>query len=197
MTLRQLLVSTAILAAVAIGMFVYAWQLRQHATLTSPVETTPPVTPPKTGPTEKVTLWVAYDDPGVLRAQAVAVPLSSGRQQQAEQLLRSLMELYTSKASPHPLRPGAEVEDVYLVAPGLAVIDVNAALADSQTSGVLAEELTVTSLMQTLSANIPGLTQFKILVEGKERDTLAGHADLSAVYDALQVADLAKQLSYQ
>ena len=65
----------------------------------------------------------------------------------------------------------------------LAVIDTNAAFADNHRSGVLVEELTVASLVETLSANIPGITRVRILVDGKSRDTLAGHADLSDFYD--------------
>jgi hypothetical protein len=34
----------------------------------------------------------------------------------------------------------------------------------------------------------------KILVDGKERDTLAGHADLSAVYDTVAVSQLVGQM---
>jgi hypothetical protein len=52
----------------------------------------------------------------------------------------------------------------------------------------------VVSLIQTLSANIPGITRVKILVEGKERDTLAGHADLSNFYDMPTVTQVVAQL---
>jgi hypothetical protein len=62
---------------------------------------------------------------------------------------------------------------------------------------VLAEELTVTSFVQTLTANFEGILRVKILVDGKERSTLAGHADLSGTYDVSQVSVLAKQLSSQ
>jgi len=53
------------------------------------------------------------------------------------------------------------------------------------------------SIVQTLSTNIPGLMRVKILVDGKQRDTLAGHADLSGFYDVQQVAELVKELSVQ
>jgi len=86
------------------------------------------------------------------------------------------------------------VRSVYLVDPGLAVIDLNAAFANGHRSGVLEEELTVTSLIQTLTANIPGILRVKILVDGHERETLAGHADLSDFYDAIAVGQLAGQL---
>jgi hypothetical protein len=59
---------------------------------------------------------------------------------------------------------------------------------------VLIEELTVASLIHTISANTPGILKVKILVDGKERDTLAGHADLSDFYDVSAVNQLASQL---
>jgi hypothetical protein len=105
--------------------------------------------------------------------------------------------VYGSKDSPHPLPSTAEIRNIYFVDPGLVVLDVNSALADGQTSGVLAEELTVTSFVQTLTANFEGILRVKILVDGKERSTLAGHADLSGTYDVSQVSVLAKQLSSQ
>ncbi len=86
------------------------------------------------------------------------------------------------------------IRDVYLVDPGLAVIDVNAAFANGHRSGVLVEELTVASMVQTLSANMAGITRVKFLVEGKERDTLAGHVDLANFYDVSAVNRLAAQL---
>ena len=111
--------------------------------------------------------------------------------------MRALLAIYVDKDSPHRLAAGAEIHDVYLVDSGLAVIDVNLALADGHTSGILAEELTVVSMIHTIAVNTPGLMRAKILVDGKERETLAGHADLSGFYDVSQVAALAKQLSAQ
>lgn len=182
--------------AVALGMGVFAWRMRGRATQTEPAAAyTQPVAPPVSGPTEQVTLYVAYDDPGILRAQPAHIPLPAGRQERAQELLRALVGLYVDKlSSPHPLAPGAEIRDVYLVDPGLAVIDANAAFADGHRSGILIEELTVASLVQTLSVNIPGITRVKILVDGKARDTLAGHADLSDFYDVSTVNQLVLQL---
>jgi hypothetical protein len=131
---------------------------------------------------------------GILQAQPARIPLPSFRQERAEELLRALLVIYLDKSSPHPLPPGSEIRSVYLVDPGLAVIDINAAFADGHRSGVLEEELTVASLIQTLAANIPGILRVKILVEGKERETLAGHADLSQFFDVSAVNQLTQQL---
>src|SRR5437667_241596 len=56
------------------------------------------------------------------------------------------------------------------------------------------EELTIASLARTLSANVPGINRIKILVDGKGRDTLAGHADISGFYDVEAVDQLAAEL---
>jgi hypothetical protein len=105
-----------------------------------------------------------------------------------------LLSLYLDKSSSHVLGVGSEIRSVFLVDPGAAVIDVNGAFADSHRSGVLVEELTVASLIHTISANTPGLLKVKILVDGKQRDTLAGHADLTDFYDVTVVNQLATEL---
>lgn len=156
-----------------------------------------PVSPPASGATEQVTLYVAYDDPGVLLPQTAVIALPDGRQQRAEELLHALLDVYAAKSSQHPLGVGADVRNVYLVDPGLAVIDLNSAFAAGHRSGILVEELTIVSLVETLTSNIPGITRVKILVNGKEQDTLAGHADLSRVYEASSAGDLLNQMRGQ
>jgi Sporulation and spore germination len=183
---RNLIITAVLMFAVAVGMGVYVWHMRGRAA-NQPSADTRPVAPPVSGPTEQVTLYVAYDDPGVLRAQSARIPLPAGRQERAQELLRALIGVYVDKSSPHPLPAAAEVRHVYLVDPGLAVIDTNAAFADDHRSGVLVEELTVASLVETLATNIPGVTRVRILVDGASRDTLAGHVDLSTFFDVADV----------
>jgi hypothetical protein len=192
---RYLIIGVAVLLAIALGMSLYVWRMPGRVERGEPsAANTQPVAPPVSGSTEQVTLYVAYDDAGVLRPKRVRIPLPVGRQERAAEILRALLNLYLDEFSPHPLGPVSEIRDIYLVDPGLAVIDLNAAFADSHRSGVLVEELTVVSLVQTLSANIPGITRVKILVEGRERDTLAGHADLSNFYDVPAVTQVVAQL---
>ena len=83
----------------------------------------------------------------------------------------------------HPLGSGADINYVFLVKPNMAIVDANAAFAETHRSGVLVEQLTVASIARTLAANLPGTIQIKILIEGKERETLAGHADLADFYN--------------
>ena len=192
---RHLMIGVSAMLALALGMSVYVWHMRGRVRQAkAQPEFSHPVAAPVQGPTEQVTVFVAYDEPGVLRAQAASIPLPAGRQERAQELLRALLGLYLDKSSSHPLGPGSEVREVYLVDPGLAVIDVNDAFADGHRSGVLIEELTVASLVQTLASNIPGINRVKILVGGKERETLAGHADLSCTYDVSAVSQMVAEM---
>jgi hypothetical protein len=192
---RHLVIGVTILLVVALGMSVYVWRVRGRVDrVPTPGGNVQPVAPPISGASEQVTIYVAYDDVGIVRPKLVRVTLPVGRQERAAEILRSLVNLYEDKFSPHSLAAGSEIRDVYLVEPGLAIIDLNAVFSDRHRSGVLVEELTIVSLVQTLSANIPGITRVKFLVEGSERDTLAGHADLTNFYDASAVTRAVAQL---
>jgi hypothetical protein len=192
---RHLIIGVAVLLLAALGLSVYAWRMRKSvaAVPTASVDTRA-LAPPVAGPTEQVVLFVAHDEDGTLRAESAQIPLPSGRQQRAEELLRALLSMYLDKSSPHVLGAGSEIRSVFLVDPGVAVIDVNSAFANTHRSGVLVEDLTVTSLIHTISANTPGILKVQILVDGQPRETLAGHADLSSYYDVSAVNQLAVQL---
>ena len=192
---RHLVIAMAVLLVAVLGLSAYAWHMRKTAASAPVVSTdTRSLAPPIAGPTERVILFVAHDEDGSLHAVSAQIPLPSGRQQRAEELLRALLSLYLDRSSAHVLGSGADIRSVFLVDPGVAVIDLNAAFADTHRSGVMVEELTVASLIHTISANTPGILRVKILVDGKERDTLAGHADLSSFYDVTAVNQLATQL---
>ena len=192
---RQTILWLVFLTLIAVAIGILAWQMSDSAIPgSSPSADNRPVAAPVAGPRELVNLYVAYDDPGVLRSQATTVPLPAERQQRAQELLRALLNLYLAKSSPHALAPEADIRSVYLIDPGIAVVDLNSAFADGHRSGVLVEELTVASLVETLVENVPGVSRVKILVEGKERETLAGHADLTNFYDVSVVGQLAAQL---
>jgi hypothetical protein len=64
----------------------------------------------------------------------------------------------------------------------LAVINLRGTFVDKHPSGVEVETLTIQSMLGTLHANFPQITQVRFLVDGQPHDTLAGHADLTRVY---------------
>ena len=181
---RHLLIGVAALLALVVSMGVYVRHMRLRAREFAYSEADAfPVAPPAAGPTETVTLYVADDAAGILRTRSAQIPLPGGRQQRAEELLRTLLRIYQQPGAAHPMAPAADIRSIYLVAPGAAVIDLNAAFCDQHRSGILSEQLTVNSLVETLAVNVPGVNRVNILVEGKTRETLAGHVDLTDSFD--------------
>jgi hypothetical protein len=82
---------------------------------------------------------------------------------------------------------GAALQEVQQSGPQLAVVNLTGAFAASHPSGIETEMLTVLSICGTLHANLPRVTQVRFLVDGAQRSTLAGHADLTRTYLAADV----------
>lgn len=190
---RRLLVAIALLLATISGLGFYAWHLLERVRDTNPVAgDNRPVPPPVGGPTVSVQLFVASDEDGRLHPEDVSIPLPEDPTKRAREILHALIARYQENGSLHPIGAGADVTDVYLVNGSLAVVNANAAFANSHPTGILSEELTMASMAQTLAANVPAITQIKLLVDGKERATLAGHAELSEPYNVNEARLLVK-----
>ncbi|MBV9074935.1 MAG: GerMN domain-containing protein [Acidobacteria bacterium] len=141
-----------------------------------------------------VKLTVAYDDEDVFRLREVNIPLPAEPTARARAVLQTLLAQYLDKPSPHPVGQGSAVNNVFIVDRTFAVIDMNPALADGHRSGIMVEDLTLMSLIDTLAANFPEIQRVKFLIDGKERETLAGHADLHSIYSTAVVHNLVTQL---
>ena len=138
--------------------------------------------------------YIASDSDGTLRRTQVSVTLPPERTERDRAVLKALFGEYLQSSSTHPIGAGADVRDVYLLADDTAVVDTNAAFADAHPSGVLAEELTVASIVVTLNANDTKIQRVKLLVNGQERETLAGHADLRRFYEASNIGQVVKDM---
>ncbi len=141
-----------------------------------------------------MTLYLASDEDDSLHSIAIALAEPSDPGERGRLTLHTLIARYQQKDSPHLLGAGADVHDVYLLDPASAVVNLNAAFADSHRSGVEVEQLTVFSMVLTLKAQLPQLTRVRFLVDGKTRDTLAGHIGIADWLDTGMVAEAAKNL---
>ncbi len=77
---------------------------------------------------------------------------------------------------------GALSQQTQKFGPQLAVVNLSGGFAANHPSGIETEMLTVLSICGTLHANLPRVTQVRFLVDGTQRPTLAGHADLTRTY---------------
>ena len=153
-----------------------------------------PVAAPVAGTNETLKLTIAYDEDGVFRTRDISVIVPPEPSARAKSVLEALIGYYLSKPSPHELAEGSAVNSVFMVNQKLAVVDLNQALAEGHRSGIMVEDFTVMSLIDTLASNLPQLQQVKILINGKERETLAGHADIRSTYSTAAIHKVVAQL---
>ena len=193
---RRILVVFAVLLLIALGLGIYAWHLKRKVAREEQfaAQQQLAIASPTNGTPTSVTLYVASDSDATLRKSKLSVVLPTERSEQARAVLRSLFGAYLQSPSPHPIGAGADVRDVYLLGEDAAVVDTNSAFADAHPSGVLAEELTVASIVATLNAIDGRIQRVKIIINGHERETLAGHADLQRFYLASNIGQVMKDL---
>ena len=149
--------------------------------------------PPAEGKQERIRILVAYDDEHALRWREAKVFMPEDRSLRAREAIKTVLAEYLQKPSPHYLAKGSGIRDVYLMTNDTVVVDTTAEFAEGHPSGILPEELTLISLIETLAANVPDVVRVKFIVDGKERETLAGHADLMSFYEVQTVHELAKE----
>jgi hypothetical protein len=188
----QITVALVLLAILVSGVVIIRLTHKEEA-LTQQAADAAPVAPEVGGRQEQIQVLVAYDDDQVLRWRTADVFLPADRGLRARETMRSVLAQYLQTPSPHPLARGTDIKDVYFINPETMIVDTTTQFADGHPSGILLEEMTLTSLIETLNANVPGITKIKFLVDGKERETLAGHADLMSFYQTAAVHEMAKE----
>jgi len=122
-------------------------------------------------------------------APDAAHAVSGGANSVAQVFLMPAMT-QTAAAPPQPDSPlpGTAVKTAQQSAeadpnsPQLAIVNLTGAFAASHPSGLETETLTILSICATLHANLPRVTEVRFLVDGQQRATLAGHADLTRTY---------------
>jgi len=67
---------------------------------------------------------------------------------------------------------------LYITEDGTAFVDFSKALSENHPGGGASEFLTVFSIVNSLALNISTIDRVKILIDGHEADTLAGHVEL-------------------
>lgn len=181
-----------VLLIAALGMGLKLWQLRDraHKRLLAG-QTIAPTAAPVVAPAEQAFLVVADDLDNSLVPQVHSLPLPADPGARARAVLGKLLDLYAAPESTHQISGGAaSVDQVFLLptqgarnsGDQLAVVNLTGTFAASHPAGLETESLTVLSICATLRANLPTITQVRFLVDGVERPTLAGHADLTRTY---------------
>lgn len=138
-------------------------------------------------PRIKVTLFYVAPDGLGLEAVEQEIPVGGDPLEQARRLLEAqLAPAPSPRVSAIP--SGTALRAVYLTDGGRAVVDLTRELSARHPGGSLNERLTVATIVEALTANLPAIDAVQILIDGKEVDTLAGHVDLHRLWTRLDVS---------
>ncbi len=199
---QRILFWTLVAGILLMTLFLLRGCEQAHKRLTQADNDATPIAAPTTSAAEDVTLYLASDADGSITAATRQLALPQEPTLRARTLIDHLLAEYAQPNSAHPLQPGPAIEDVFLLdlptadsttpsSPStakLAVVNLQPAFAANHPSGIEVEDLTLQSIIGTLHAAFPQLTQIRFLVDGQPQDTLAGHADLQRTYPATDTA---------
>jgi hypothetical protein len=176
-------------AAVAIGVafvaFVVGWLMfvgapRWVSRPSKPVAAAAaaaPAPPPPPGRKIKARLFYVSDDGTRLTSIERDIAYGEGPLEQAREIISAQIAPVTEPLV-SAVPPGTTIRALFMTGNGDAYVDLSREVTASHTGGTLDEILTVYTIVNALTANLPAITSVQLLVEGKEVDTLSGHMDL-------------------
>lgn len=106
--------------------------------------------------------------------------LSADPGERGKQLIEAL--ILRAPAEARILPADAAVLEFYVLPDGTAIVDFSAAAGTSLPSGILSEQMAIGAVLSTLAANVAQIERLKILIQGQEAETLAGHVDLTGYF---------------
>jgi len=146
---------------------------RQPATVASAA----PVPPAPPGRKIRARLFYVANDGASLVGVEREVPFGEGAIAQAKEIITAQLEPVTDPlVSAIPM--GTKLQALFITTGGDAFVDVSPEIMFAHPGGSLNEMLTIYTLVDALTANMPAVTAVQLLVNGKEIETLAGHIDL-------------------
>jgi spore germination protein GerM len=129
--------------------------------------------------TPKIKAHLFYVSEDGLRLVAVEreVPFGQGTLQQARRVVEAQVEP-PARPNVTAIPEGTTLRAIYVDGRGQAFVDLSREVSAGHPGGALEEILTVYSIVNAITDNLPGIHAVQILVDGREVDTLAGHVDL-------------------
>ncbi len=136
---------------------------------------------PLSGPATNVTLYFPAPNEGALVQENRPITLATGDIDRIRQIVLALIE-GSQQGLRRPLPASTELLAVFLTSDGTAYLDFAGNALTLFEPGIGSETLAVYSLVDSICANIPSVKRVRILVQGREVETLNGHADLTEAF---------------
>ena len=139
----------------------------------------PPPSPAAAAPGRRIKARLFYVSEDGTRLTGVErdVAYGDGPAAQAQEIIKAQL---APPAAPliSAVPAGTTLRALYVTSNGAAYVDLSREVVNAHPGGSLDELLTIYSIVNALTMNLPAVTSVQVLVDGKETDTLAGHVDL-------------------
>jgi spore germination protein GerM len=168
---------TAVVAAVAGGVLFDGsshWYGRSAA---KPAAAGAPTASSTAGRRIKARLFYVDADGTRLSSVERDVSFGEGTVEQARQLIEAQIGA-VAEPLVSAVPPGTKLRSLFVTERGEAFVDFSRELQTGHSGGSTDEMLTVYTIVDALTANLPAVTAVQLLVDGKQVETLAGHVDL-------------------
>src|SRR5204862_4431616 len=128
----------------------------------------------------------------ILAAEDQTIRRSAELANRAKQVLQSLIAGPKTSGLFPSIPKDTKLLEVFIDDAGLAYVDFSDPLSANHPGGMLNEQATVYSIVNSLTYNLPEIRQVKILVGGAEKETLAGHLLLLPLEMDLSITNVTK-----
>jgi spore germination protein GerM len=147
------------------------------STTATAATTAPPPVPAAPGRKIKARLFYVADDGTRLMSVERDVAYGDGVDAQAREIITAQVA-QVAEPLVSAIPRGTTLRAVFITKSGDAYVDLSREARTAHPGGTVNELLTVYTIVNALTANLPAVTAVQLLVDGKEVDTLSGHVDL-------------------
>ena len=174
---RALAVRGVTVATAAIAWVLFVGLPRWYGPRINPLARPAPAAAATSGRKIKARLFYVSEDGTHLTGVERDVAYGDGSAAQAREIVKAQI---APAAAPlvSAVPPGTTLRALYVTTGGDAFVDLSREVVTGHPGGSLDELLTVYTIVNALTMNLPAVTSVQVLVDGKEVDTLAGHVDL-------------------
>ena len=180
---RRIVVIAGLLSVIALGalfatfMWTTRWNGRATTSTTASAATPPPAAPAEPGRRIKARLFYIAAGGTKLTSVERDVAFGASAVEQAREIISAqIAPVVEPLVSAVP--PGTTLRAVFITEGGEAYVDLSRDVVTAHPGGTINEMLSIYTLVNALTENLPAVTAVQVLVDGREVETLAGHVDL-------------------